>query len=534
MQGTTSSIKNSHILGVILVIAVILFGRTSGNEILYGWDDGEYIENPDIRDLSRAGKYFNTYYLGMYQPLSVLSIALNFSISGEKATAYHALNILLHLVNILLLYFLILKISGKQAIAGMTAFLFAVHPVNAEAVGWISARSTLLFTLFYLLAFRFYLHYIDRNRSWPHYLWCLFFFTLSLLSKSMAMTFPLVLVLYDWYRNGRITWKGMADKAPFLVLSVLAGLLTLDAARSFGHIGLMQEAFTPWHQLFILTYSVAFYIVKAVFPANLSAIYAFPETGDGGLPPVYYLSALLLILIAAGILIKSKLRREAIFGGLFFLISISVVLPSFWSRKFLAGDRYGYLAFIGIFYVLSWLVYTVYARRGIFRKKYRGIILAVLLVYAGYLLVTTGLRTAVWSSTRSLLTDAVRKDPGGPAGAQAHYYLGSLHFDKGRYNEALKAYNKALTIKPRFPEAYNDRGILYGLAGKIKRARQDFNAAIRYDPENAEAYYNRGFTFRELGDTERACSDWQQAITLGSEAAREAYQKHCRKRKRGN
>ncbi|HSG67872.1 MAG TPA: hypothetical protein VK994_04135, partial [Bacteroidales bacterium] len=134
---------------MIIIAAIIILNPVMDNGILFGWDDTEYLTNEDVQDLN-ISNIFSDYHLGMYQPLAVTSIAINYASAQESAGAYHATNLLLHAFNIFLVWLLLWRLSRKRMLAGIGAFLFAMHPMNVEAVAWISARSTLIFTSFYL------------------------------------------------------------------------------------------------------------------------------------------------------------------------------------------------------------------------------------------------------------------------------------------------------------------------------------------------------------------------------------------------
>lgn len=524
-SGNNLQKKNQWIiLAVILVIAAIIYGRTSGFGFMDGWDDMEYIEAKDVRALDIKA-IFTGFHLGMYQPLSVLTLSLNFQASGESATGYHATNVLLHLLNIILVYFVWIKFTENRELAALVAFIFAVHPMNAEAVAWVSARSTLLFTLFSLLSLLFYLKYRQENGKIKLYLATLAFFILAALSKSMAMTLPLIFILIDWYLKEKPSWKIFLDKIPFLLISVATGLITIEASRSFGHISSIDQDFTFADRIIINIHAFVLYIFKALIPVNLSAIYAFPSLNNGHLSSLYYLSVIPILFIIIICFWKSALRKEYIFGFLFFLISISVVLPLIWTRKFMAGERYAYFSYLGLYFIMAHIfLYLTRFKRLSRIKNYTGVAGLIFLIF---LISTTYQRITLWKNTELLLGDVIKKDRTGRASAQAYYYMGSLDFDRQNYQEALEAFNNAIALMPAFAEAYNDRGILKGMAGRYQDALNDFSRAIEYDPDNAESYYNRGFAWMQTGNSEMACKDWKKALDMDFPEARKALIRYC-------
>jgi len=150
-------------LTVILLFTIIIFSNSINNEILFGWDDGEYITNDDIQNFNFR-EFFTTYYLGMYQPLAVLSLSINYTLSQANPTPYHTTNLLLHLINIGLVFLLFSRFTKRIEVTIIVTLLFAIHPMHVEAVSWIATRSNGLYSVFYLASLIFYLKFL-RNKT---------------------------------------------------------------------------------------------------------------------------------------------------------------------------------------------------------------------------------------------------------------------------------------------------------------------------------------------------------------------------------
>ena len=226
-----------YYLAAILLVTTFIYLPSLDNKVLYGWDDGVYLEDQHVKNLDgkSVGHFFSDFYLGMYQPLAVLSLSIDYEIYQEKATGYHFTNLLFHLLNIFLSFFFIYFLTKKRNIALIVALLFAVHPMHVEAVSWIAARSTLLFSLFYLSALVFYLRYLDQGK-WNKLAITFLFFVLACFTKSMAVTLPLVLLLLDYFRERKFKPVTLIEKIPFVAVSIVFGIVTIKAAASYGHI----------------------------------------------------------------------------------------------------------------------------------------------------------------------------------------------------------------------------------------------------------------------------------------------------------
>lgn len=514
----------------MVLLAALLYSRTLNQNFLYGWDDGEYIDHPTVQHLSSGnmGKYFSTFYLGMYQPIPVLTFAVNYYFSGKDTLPYKLFNLLIHLLNVVLVFSLVNKLVRNEYAALFSALLFAVHPMNVESIAWLSARSTGLFTLFYLLALLSYQRYLDKGSRLKDIMITFVFFLLALFSKSMAATLPLVLFAMDAWHHRRFSKAMIFEKLPFFALSIVFGLISIRAAESFGHIEVLEAGYNLADRIFLLSYGVAFYVVKLIFPLNLSAIYAYPEKTAGWLPLEYYLSFVLLLIIAFAIYHLRKYRRETFLGTAFFILAISMVLPLFWSRLFIVAERYVYLPYIGLFLVAGvWL--KALLEGGIrVSSATRNWILGIAATWILLFGITTFVRTQVWQTTRTLMEDLIDKKRSPADQAFGWFFLGNVCDREGNIQQAIKDYSRALDHNPKHIQALNNRGIMKGQTGDLNSSLMDFSTAIRLKPDYAEAWYNRGIVRYQTGQTEEAYKDWQQAAKLGFTQAETILSEFCK------
>ena len=517
--------SRSYILLIILVTAFLVHTKGIKNEFLYGWDDGEYLKEEAVRKFN-VPEFFSDYYLGMYQPLPVLTLSVNYQMGDDNPRPYHATNVLLHLLNLAVVFYFTRKLSGGNLpVTIFVTALMAVHPMHTEAVAWIAARSTLLFSLFYLLGLLLYLKYLDntRNRSWLLYSSGLFI--LSLFSKSMAVTFPVVLFLLDYFRGRKIEKGAIFEKLPLLALSVVFGLVTIDAASEFKHISGLAEDYNLVDRFFLLCYSISLYIGKAIVPIKLQAIYSYPMKSGDFLPWIYYVAPLFLALIVLAVIYSRRAKKELIFGFLFFLITISLVLPLLWSRLFIVGERYSYLTYFGLFFAFGYGIQGIAAR---YRRVSMPAVYLVLSLYAVFLVYTTSSRINDWKSTPELLTSTVLNTQSKATGADALFFRGNYWEIFREFQGARSDYNLALQLNPEHVLALNNRGIIKGIAGELDGALEDFNKAIELRPGYAEAWYNRGLVYLQKDMLDKACAEWRTAREKGFEQAGEMLGRHCR------
>ena len=530
---------------------MVIYNPVLDHGFLLGWDDTEYLTNEDVQKL-RIANIFSDYHLGMYQPVAVVSLALNYAAAQESPGAYHATNLFLHIINIFLIWLLLLKLSKKRLIAGFGAFLFALHPMNVEPVSWIAARSTLLFTAFYIGGLLTYLKYTDTRK--PLYLgYTILLATVALFTKSLAISFPFVLLVIDYYKNREWNLKLLLEKLPFLLLSIILGLITVDAANTYGHLTDLQYDYSIIDRFFILCHTYVFYLLKLFVPIELSSIYAFPELVEGRLPILYYFSAIIPLGILYIIYRYWDKQRELITGILFFSFAIAPVLPIFWSRIFVAADRYAYLSFIGLFLLLSVLV-----NRLVNTDKIRGSVVqyglvGIIFIYGVFLMYTSSRQCKYWIDSDVLLARAVILSESPPTKALAHFYHGNIKqgiaenkYSQGQaesnenmirnsfiyYREAIADYDSVLVYNPDHMLTYSNRGMIYGTLHSYdekywEMAKIDFDKAISLNPDYADNYYNKAWLLFIKGDAETACELWRMADEKGSVVAYQAIEQNC-------
>ncbi len=529
--GISVNIQNL-LVTILLLLTFMLFAGSLSNEMLIGWDDGEYITDPDVTEYGSQGKsdIFSSFHLGMYQPLAVLTFAFNNKLSGDTPSAYILTNLLLHLLNTWLVFRLMKQWFKRFEPAFIVALLFAIHPMHVEGVVWISTRSSLLYSAFFLTGLLQYEKYLNTSKT-GHYLLTLLWALLALFSKSMAATFPLILLLIDYFRNRKFTAMAILEKIPFLLFSIIFGIVAIKASASFGHITILEDDYSLLERLTLILYGISFYLVKLILPINLSAIYAFPGTLSGTFPVWVYTPMLALVVMIAILVFARKRRRLYLFGSLFFLLSISMVLPLFWSRIFITADRYTYLPYLGLLIIIADWMTGIWDRRSelqasTLRMLYTSAVLITILLMA-----TTWNRIGVWHDVPTLLGDVIEKQRSDSDMAHGYFYLGNYYDTGGKDEEAVKNYNLAISRNPRYLLAYNNRGILKGKHMDIKGAIADFTQAITLKPDYAEAYYNRGVAYYQQQQPDRACADWNRASQLGFKQANTVISQYCFKQK---
>ena len=493
-------------LCMILAIPAISFFPCLKNDFL-NWDDQQYVtENKTITELSwrNIETIFDWTYMGHYHPLTILSYSVEYRFFKLNPFIYHLTNLILHLMNGLLVFCLMMMLKGGVVTSLVVSLLFGIHPLHVESVAWISERKDVLYSLFFLGSMVVYLTYL-KTRGKRFYFLSLFLFLLSLLSKSMAVTFPLVLFLCDYLFDRKFDRKSLVEKIPFLAMAFIFGIMAFFAQGSPKTMS--QQLSSPFSKnIFIISEVLISYFPKLIFPINLSCIYPYVK-GIAGFWSYVYLTTIIGCLIA-GILL-GKYNKKITFGTLFFYITILPTLPA----ENIA-DRYLYIPSIGIFFIAAEGFYWLYRSKLEPIKIVKPILAILLIGILSTFSFLTWERCQVWRDSLSLWNDVLKNYPDTPI---AYNNRGEAYLRKGDYNRAIFDYDQALRINPNFYKVYtfyDNRGAAYLMKGDYERAIADFHQALRIKPNDANAYYNRGTAYFNKEDFEEAIADFNKALEI--------------------
>jgi len=465
---------------LVCLAALSAFYGILDNGFVFFDDDKAILYNTALQAPTLA-KFFSGQNLGMYAPLTWMAYWLGVSLSGQEAWGHHLIAWVLHALSALLVWRFLYTLTGQSFPALFAALLFAAHPIQTEAVAWAAAMSTVLFAFFYLLSLNSYVVYRTAARgtaAW--YALALLFFALSSLSKSAAVTLPLVLVAVDWCCFNRPLRRILADKLPFLVISLGFGLYTYSTRAQEGHdIDTASMAFSTVDRLWMVSQTIWFYPFKILLPIGFSIAYPFVKTG-GSWPLTYYM-ALPALLLAGGLVWHFK-RHDRLFllGTALYLLPLTVMLPFQTVGTFeLRSDRYAYLSIIGIAWLLA----------GVVQQWREPVKTSVLAGVTGLLVILSSQQTAVWKDGVRLFSNCVDKTP---EAALCQCNLAYNELITFQFDRAIVHYSNTLRLDSTYIEAYNGRGQAYLRLQKIPEALSDFNNAIRFGLSSPKLFMNQG------------------------------------------
>ena len=466
------------------------------------WDDPDYvINNLMIRSFSDFGKFFTTTVQGNYHPLTMISLAINYAISGNNAFSYHAFNVLFHLANVFLVYKLISRLSFNNVFIAFTvAILFGVHPMHVESVAWVSERKDVLYSMFFLLGLISYLKYLDQN-SRKHFIYTLIWFALSILSKPAAIVFPGVLFALDYYRKRELSISLFLEKIPFLLLSLVLVFLTMKEQTAVGATPL-TEVYDFKTRIFFPFYGYMMYIVKMIWPFNLSAFYPFLPLNTA-LPLSYLISPVVFIAMLFICFKTWKTQREITFGFGFYFINLILVSQIFLFGSAIIADRYTYMPYVGLFFLIGWAIDQKLKLKTLSAYMFI-IVLSLIFTFLSFRQAST------WKNTASLWDSAINNHPS----SKAYKSRAQLFQQEGDVDKAIEYYHKLIAINVNDEGAYHNLGVIYFNQGKDSLSLINFNAALNLKPDYEAALNSRGALYARQGKNDLAYADFDKVGQL--------------------
>jgi len=525
---------------LVVLCTLAAFLPTLQNHFVNWDDDKNFLDNHHYRGLTwQQLSWMWTTHLGHYIPLTWMTLGMDYLLWGMNPVGYHLTSLLLHAASAVVFYFVVVRIltlalprladrgHALVASAGFAALVFAIHPLRVESVAWVTERRDVLSGLFYLLTLLTYLRSCERpelGRWW--YGLSVALFGCALLSKSMAVSLPVVLLILEVYPlrrlGGSLGWASASarrvyvEKIPFVLLAAAASALALLAQLS-SRAMVSVAHLSALDRLAVSAYGLSFYLWKTVVPLNLSPLYMLPQTVNPAATPFIVSYGGVLAVTAIALALRRRWPGLPA-AWLAYVVVLLPVLGIAQNGPQIAADRYTYLA------VLGWAILAGAGLLSCWRRStsstrgaptmwgLAGIATGVVIALG----VLTWNQVQVWHDSGRLWTYALAIDPNSPI---AHSNLGELLDRQGRPAEAIDHFQQALRTKPDFALAHNNWGMALKGQGRPAEAIDHFQQALRLKPDFPIAYNNWGTALGQLGEPAQAIDHFQQALRLDPDFA---------------
>ena len=512
-------------VSLALIAANLIVYAQVWNHDFVNYDDPDYVTaNPIVSDgLTRHGVSwaFTTVHSSNWHPLTWLSHMLDVQLYGLNPGPHHLTSLLFHMVNTLLLFWLLHRMTAALGRSAFVAGLFAVHPLHVESVAWVAERKDVLSTLLGLLTICAYVAYVRQPRV-RRYCLVLLLFALGLMAKPMLVTLPLVLLLLDFWPLRRIesgpnppggaeprrdwrlqTFRLVLEKLPLLGLAAASSIVTLVAQRRGGSVTGLEKLPLKFRAASALV-SYAAYIGKMLWPARLAVFYPYPRT----LPAAWVVGALLGLLGISVAVMRAGLRHPYLpVGWLWYLGTMVPVIGLVQVGSQLMADRYTYVPLIGLFIMVAWGIPELVAR---WRPPGMVLPAAAFLAILACMLTAWG-QVQYWQNSSTLWEHAQNVTTGNYL---AYNNSGVTLAKQGKMDQAILAFSEALRIEPGYADVHNNLGKALASQGRLGEAIAEYSDAVSIKPGFAEAHYNMGNALADQGRTDEAIAQYSQALRI--------------------
>jgi Flp pilus assembly protein TadD len=491
------------------------------------WDDPNYVtENPTVL----GGLSWHSVWWALtrgdspyWHPVTWLSHLVDVTLFGMDAGAHHAVSVVLHAANTVVLFWVLRRIMGHVGPSLAIAAIFAVHPLHVESVAWIAERKDVLSGFFLLAALWAYVRYVEQP-SWRRYAAVAGAFALALMAKPMVVTFPLLLLLLDYWPLGRLagaaqsagTWRRLiVEKLPLFLMAAADSAVTVGLQARVGAMASL-EALPVATRMSRALISYIDYAGQAIWPLHLAAFY--PQRS---VTPTLVALAAAMLAGVSGAAVAWRRRCPYVFVGWFwYLLTLAPVIGLLQAGEQARADRFMYMPLVGLLFIFvgGGLDLLSALKAGPLAP-----VLAATLVVA-LCLPTAWAEAATWKDSVTLWRHAVDATSGN---YKAYEKLGEAERDLGQLDEARLDYEKALAFEPPNSPLYaalihNDLGLVFERQGRESEAVREYTTAVTLDPSLVAGQINLADAFATTGRFSEAVDHFTAAIRLEPGAA-EAY-----------
>jgi tetratricopeptide (TPR) repeat protein len=548
----------SLFITIILIFATLAAYEPIRHNYFVSYDDDLYMKNPAVTGGITHDSVilaFTKFYAANWHPLTWLSHMLDYQLFGLNPTGHHLVSVAIHIVNALLLLWILTNITGTIWPSAFVAVVFALHPLQVESVAWIAERKTVLSGLFWFLTMAAYIHYA-RKPGFGRYLAVLLVFGLCIMTKPIVITLPLVLLLLDYWPLDRIRWGHQrnnkarnrpdqksigwltAEKTPLLAISAILGILTVIAQHSGGAISTLDKVPLD-NRVANVFVSYVKYIGKLIWPSDLAVFY--PPSHSNLLNPTTLICVFIFIVISAISIYIGRRKKYIAVGWLWFVGTLVPMIGLVQVGDQAMANRYMYLSMLGLLIIIAMAGKDIIAKLP--KLKTIAAITGVTAVLS--LLILAQMQVRHWRNSITLFEYALsvtednaitensyacalfnedRLDEAeqhfsnalriSPAFDTALIHLARIYLKEGRYNEAVSIYEELIKRNYKTAELYYNLAMALGMQEKYNDSIKYFNKSLELNPSDPDTHNKMGIILLAAGKTDEAIGHAKRACEL--------------------
>jgi protein O-mannosyl-transferase len=510
-QFPNSPIGHYILLCLLLIfITLLVYGQVREFDFIV-WDDPLYVTSNIFIQTGFHWESirwaFTTHHGALWHPLTWLSHMLDYRLYGLSPAGHHLTNLFWHILNVLLLFLTIQSMTGEIWPSFLVALLFAVHPLRAESVAWITERKDVMSTFFWLLTTGFYLRYV-RAPIVKNYIPVAISLSLGLMVKPMLVTLPFALMLLDFWPLRRVqtyrSWMPLLrEKIPLFVLVLLSIILAIWAQHSATALNPLDLKPLPLRIANAIV-SYATYLYKSFWPVGLSAVYPYADSF-----PLWKLGATSIVLGGFSCFAWQSRHRfpYVLTGWLWFIGTLVPVIGIVQAGAVAMADRFTYIPSIGFFIIVAWGVKDFLS----IHPSYKGSLVFACTSAVIVLSTLCYIQVQYWKNSITLFQHALSVQENN---SLAHGCLGAAYIQQGNPEQAEKQLTRALEINPYYPEALNDLGTILIDKDMFREAIARFSTALTLNPNYAEAYNNLALALTHVNRFPEAIEHYRIAVSI--------------------
>lgn len=518
---------------LIIIVTLAIYWQVRDHDFI-NFDDDVYVtENHFVRKgLTKAGLSwaFSSSHGSNWHPLTTISHMIDVSLFGLEPGYHHLVNVFIHILNTLLLLYVLNIMTGEFWKSAFVAAIFALHPLHVESVAWIAERKDVLSAFFGFLTIWAYVQYVLKS-TLHKYLVMMLLFALGLLSKPMLVTLPFVLILIDIWplerltvgprsapsNNGRVSesqnlwstikqislYKSVGEKIPLFMLSATSSIITYFVQAHTGAVRALDQIALDRRIANALT-SYTDYIEKMFVPINLSILYPFPSN----ISPWHVAISTFVLMIITFLSLRYFRKKPYFFTGwLWYLGTLVPVIGIVQVGSQAMADRYTYIPLIGLFIIVAWGVPDLLKKLPAKKSILSGAAVLIILIVS----VISWNQVSCWKDSTTLFRHAIDVTENNMT---AHLNLGTAMEKKGQLDEAMRQYLYILRLSPHNMMAHNNLGTIYQIRGNIDKAVQHYQRVLEIDPDVVKVRNNLGVIFAQQGNYARAIEEFNKALKI--------------------